>query len=156
MIKYDTHLDNLRKRYLQKGCAIPINFRKKVSCLKASERYTHLMHPYPAKLVTHIPYFFVNNNILSQPGDIVLDPFAGSGTVLLEALLTGRIPAGADTSPLARMITKVKTTPLSVEKLIVAAQRLYSNIPSSPQGSEPDVVNIRHWFYPHEIGRAHV
>jgi len=33
----------------------------------------------------HIPFFFLGNTILSSKGDLVADPFCGSGTVLLES-----------------------------------------------------------------------
>jgi hypothetical protein len=67
-----------------------------------------MIHLYPAKLLPHIAAFFLASSELSSKGDKVLDPFSGSGTVLLEALLAGRSPIGADSNPLARLISKVK------------------------------------------------
>ncbi len=43
----------------------------------------------------------------------ILDPFCGSGTVLVEAMAHGRIATGVDASPLAVAIAQVRTTPLS-------------------------------------------
>ena len=37
--------------------------------------------------------------LLTEPGDVVLDPFAGSGTSLVAAIKTGRIPIGIDLMP---------------------------------------------------------
>ena len=51
----------------------------------------------------------------------VLDPFCGSGTVLLEAALRGHFAIGIDVNPLARLIARVKTTPLDVEPLCACA-----------------------------------
>ena len=45
---------------------------------------------------------------LSRPGDGVYDPFAGRGTVALEALLHGRVGYGADANPLAHALTSAK------------------------------------------------
>src|SRR5689334_18917254 len=45
---------------------------------------------------------------LSQPGDTIYDPFAGRGTVALEALLNGRVGHGSDANPLAHALTKAK------------------------------------------------
>jgi hypothetical protein len=42
----------------------------------------------------------------SQPEDVVLDPFCGSGTVLVEALVAGRKPQGVDLNPLALRISE--------------------------------------------------
>ena len=45
-------------------------------------------------------------------GTTILDPFCGSGTVLVEALYRHHTAIGIDTNPIARLITKAKTTPL--------------------------------------------
>jgi hypothetical protein len=54
---------------------------------------------------------------LSKRGQRVLDPFCGSGTVLVEAMAAGRIAIGSDASPLAILIAKVRSTLLSEEML---------------------------------------
>jgi 16S rRNA G966 N2-methylase RsmD len=48
----------------------------------------------------------------SKPGQRVLDPFCGSGTVLVEAMAAGRPAVGVDASPLAVLIAKVRSTVL--------------------------------------------
>ena len=138
-------------RYDKDGTPIKVNFRKMVSCLKSSDRATHLIHPYPAKLLMHIPFYFLANNVLSEPGELILDPFAGSGTVLLESQLSGREAIGADMNPLARLVSEVKTTPLSGEILRESKAYLLSRIPKVPKDSMPDVTNLKYWFYPHII-----
>jgi DNA methylase len=45
---------------------------------------------------------------LTEPGDIVYDPFSGRGTVPLEAALSGRIGFGSDANPLAYSLTQAK------------------------------------------------
>jgi len=45
---------------------------------------------------------------LTDPGDIVYDPFSGRGTVPLEAILSGRIGLGSDANPLAYSLTQAK------------------------------------------------
>jgi SAM-dependent methyltransferase len=47
---------------------------------------------------------------LSKVGQRVLDPFCGSGTVLVEAMAAGRVATGADASPLAVLIARVRST----------------------------------------------
>ena len=46
------------------------------------------------------------------PGTVILDPFCGSGTVLVEALARRCHPIGIDLNPIARLISRAKTTPL--------------------------------------------
>lgn len=47
-------------------------------------------------------------------GDVVIDPFCGGGTAIVEALALGRRAIGADISTLATFLTRTKTTPLSI------------------------------------------
>lgn len=51
--------------------------------------------------------------MFTQPGEIVLDPFMGGGTTLVEACSLGRRAVGTDVSSLATFTARVKTTPLS-------------------------------------------
>jgi DNA modification methylase len=144
----DPILLSLFDQYRSHGDPITVNFRNLVQCLSSAERATHLIHPYPAKLLMHIPFFFLANSILSKPGDVVLDPFAGSGTVLLESWLAGRSAVGAECNPLGRLISKVKTTPLDCTKVEELSAVLGNNISTKPCEPMPDVINIAHWFYP--------
>jgi hypothetical protein len=45
---------------------------------------------------------------LTEPGDVVYDPFAGRGTVALEAVLTGRRACASDANPLAVALSAAK------------------------------------------------
>ncbi len=101
---FDVHIKKLISRYAKTNKPIEISFLKIVKNFNV-ERGTHLIHTYPAKLLPHIPYYFLNNDVFSQKGSTVLDPFCGSGTVLLESILAGRNAVGADTNPLARLVT---------------------------------------------------
>lgn len=145
----DQCLSALLEAYGQRPEPVSVNFRKLAHWISYGERATHNIHSYPAKLLPHIPGLFLASTILSQPGDRVFDPFCGSGTVLLEAQLNGRKSAGADSNPLARLISRVKTTPLPHEELESALHDLRGLIPDSPKSPLPDVVNLEQWFSPH-------
>jgi len=58
---------------------------------------THNFHTYPAKFIPQIPRTIIRQ--LSVPGDIVLDPFCGCGTTLVEAKLLGRSSIGIELNP---------------------------------------------------------
>ncbi|OSZ82926.1 hypothetical protein CAP35_06600 [Chitinophagaceae bacterium IBVUCB1] len=124
---------------------IAVNFRNKFPELNY-ERYSHLIHSYPAKLLVHIPYFFINNSYFSRKGDIVLDPFCGTGTVLLESILAGRNALGADANPLARMIANAKTTRLNEATLRKHLSSIVSRAKKYKKYELPDVVNCDYWF----------
>jgi SAM-dependent methyltransferase len=64
---------------------------------------------------------------LTKRGQRVLDPFCGSGTVLVESMAAGRSAVGVDASPLAVLIAKVRSTLLDEEareKLVTTAREI--------------------------------
>jgi len=78
--------------------------------MSAPERYplddlTHGFHSYPARMHPAIARVAVGQ--LSGAGAQVLDPFCGSGTVLVEAMAAGRRARGVDLNPLATRIAEV-------------------------------------------------
>lgn len=78
---------------------------------------SHSIHPFAAKFPPQIPRLFIEE--LTQSGDSVLDPMAGSGTTIVEALLLRREAFGFDIDPLALRLCRVKTTwlePLELER----------------------------------------
>jgi tRNA G10 N-methylase Trm11 len=145
---YDTSelLANYIKKYKKTHKKQPISFRDVVSWLKYGERATHYIHSYPGKIIPHIVHFFLAAYSYFPINSIVLDPFSGTGTVALESLLSGRTCYFADSNPLARLITSVKThlvdTNLIMESLI-SIKELYN---SDMQYFIPDVRNINFWY----------
>jgi len=73
-----------------------------------SSHSTHAFHSFPAKFPPQLPAFFIEN--LTEPGDVILDPMAGSGTTLVEAMGRHRYAIGADIDPLAVELCRVKTS----------------------------------------------
>ncbi|MBM3237786.1 site-specific DNA-methyltransferase [Candidatus Poribacteria bacterium] len=71
---------------------------------------THGLHKYPAKFFPELPGWLIKR--YSDEYNIVIDPFAGSGTTNVEALLNRRHSVGIDVDPFSRYLSKVKTTPL--------------------------------------------
>ena len=124
----DEALKNLLHEFSINSRPIKVNFRALVGWMKYGERATHLIHPYPAKLLTHIPHFFLHNQVLSQSSDLVLDPFCGSGTVALEAVLAKRRAVAFDCNPLAQFIAKVKVTPVDPLKIRRALARISKQV----------------------------
>jgi hypothetical protein len=78
---------------------------------------THNFYRYPARFSP----LFVREVIsqCSSPGDVVLDPFMGGGTTVVEALSLGRKAVGVDINSLAHFVTLAKTTPLSERDFVV-------------------------------------
>jgi len=122
-------------------------FRKYIG--KQVSYATHGIHKYPAKFIPQIPRFCIESH--SKIGDIVLDPFMGSGTTLLESYIAGRRSFGIDIHPLARLIAKVKTTPLDPKRLRITAEKLIGSIADDDSAAEyliPYIPSLDHCFRP--------
>src|SRR5713226_3285774 len=74
-----------------------------------NEGDAHNIHPFPAKFIAEIPRK-VFSFIPVPPSTAILDPFAGSGTTLLEAQRSGLNFVGLDLNPIAVLISRVKTS----------------------------------------------
>ncbi|UCE44889.1 MAG: site-specific DNA-methyltransferase [Methanobacteriota archaeon] len=108
---------------------------------------THGIHRYPAKFIPQIPRFCLDS--YSKPGDKILDPFMGSGTTLLESYIMRRNSYGIDIHPLARLIAKVKTTPVDPTHLASHSRQLLSRIRADEDDNSewiPEIPNRDHWF----------
>src|ERR671923_1347378 len=66
---------------------------------------THSYHRYPAKFIPQLAARLIKEN--SQVGELVCDPFMGSGTTLVEAIVNDRRTYATDINPLAVMITRI-------------------------------------------------
>jgi len=71
-----------------------------------TQAHVHGFHSYPARLHPDTARRLIDG--LSRPGERVLDPFCGSGTVLVEARLAGRAAMGVDVNPLAVELSELK------------------------------------------------
>lgn len=147
----DKTLEGFIDQYLSCGRKpVQVNFRKLVSWVPYSDSYTHYIHKYPAKLLKHIPIFFLNSKKYIPEGtSVVLDPFCGSGTVLLESILAGHKGIGFDANPLARLISRVKTTPINPIKLYAVKDEIIRKAKRFRKIEKLNVVNIDHWFPAH-------
>lgn len=76
---------------------------------------THNFYRYPARFA---PTFAATAiECFSQAGDLILDPYMGGGTTIVEAIAKGRRAVGNDLNSLAAFIAKVKTTPLDLKEM---------------------------------------
>jgi DNA methylase len=73
--------------------------------------HVHGFHTYPARMHPATAGRLVR--AATAPGALVLDPFCGSGTVLVEAMLAGRRAVGTDLNPLAERLARLKTARLT-------------------------------------------
>ncbi len=128
---------------------------------------THGLHPYPARMIPQIARRLIMRYTKPGPDTVILDPFAGSGGVLVEASLKlgsemtpGELGArrsyGIDINPLAILLAKAKTTPIEPTTLKAIAETLLRKVKDGIDNYEngrlkvspPHFFNIDFWFKP--------
>ncbi len=112
-------------------------------------KYTHGIHKYPAKFFPELPRWLIKK--YSKPNDLILDPFAGSATTNIEALLAKRNSVAIDIDPFARYLAKVKTTPIGKSELVTTVEEILKRLvefnPKLINNSEiPDFPYRDNWF----------
>ena len=85
-------------------------------------KHVHRLHPYLGKFVPQLAEAFIRR--YAKPGDLVWDPFAGSGTTLVEANAFGARAAGCDISAFNCLLTRVKTASYEPHLLLADVVRL--------------------------------
>lgn len=76
---------------------------------------THFFHHWTAKFIPQIPQNIIRQ--FGQPGGVVVDPFMGCGTTLVEAKLLGCPSYGLDINPLAVKIARAKVSHIDEKKV---------------------------------------
>ena len=92
---------------------------------------THGLHNYPARMVPEIPDtllgYYKDQGVIEE-GDLVYDPFSGSGTTAVEGRLHGLNAEGNDINPFAVMLSKAKAIPLERGSLSEARDALINGL----------------------------
>lgn len=103
-----------------------VNWHLSFAQYKESERtkHVHRLHPYKGKFIPQLVEYFLDTHtdefkkeVFFRPGDIVLDPFCGSGTTLVQANELGLHTIGIDISNFNVLISEVKTEKHNIELL---------------------------------------
>jgi len=94
-------------------------FRELVKEIPSTTYATHGLYMYPAKFIPQVVRYVINK--CSSPGSWLFDPFAGYGTVAIEASLTGRNVVLWDLNPMLHLLVEASTynKPVSLRDLAV-------------------------------------
>ena len=86
-------------------------------------KHVHRLHPYKGKFIPQLVEYFLDSHTdkfkteaFFNKGDIILDPFCGSGTTLVQSNELGINSIGFDVSIFNVMLCQAKTTKYNVEK----------------------------------------
>jgi DNA modification methylase len=83
------------------------------------------VHPFPARMPAALARFLIEK--LTNPGSVVLDPMAGSGTTLLAARGLRRQAIGFDLDPLSVILSRTAATTHDPEKLSESGDRVFGS-----------------------------
>src|SRR3989344_2079062 len=94
-------------------------------------KHVHRLHPYKGKYIPQLVEYFIDNHTddfkketYFKAGDIILDPFLGSGTTIIQSLEMGIHSVGIDVSDFNCMISSCKATNYDDEYLQKAIKKL--------------------------------
>jgi DNA modification methylase len=113
-----------------------------------SPRWGHAMHTmcsYHGMFPAKVAHYFIQR--YSHPGDVVLDPFSGRGTIALQARVEGRRAISNDLNPLAYVLSRAKSDPPSWEKIhtfIDGLEADYKNSKLVKPDVSPDIQMLYH------------
>ncbi len=109
--------------------------------------YTNrLFNKYPTRYISAVPRYAIQN--FSKKNDFVLDPFCGSGTTAIEALVNCRNAISIDIDPFARLLIKTKTafyTNTDIKKIEDVVNTLKKLTPDT-LFETPEIPDINKWF----------
>ena len=104
---------------------------------KDTTKHVHRLHPYKGKYIPQLVEYFLDDHIDNfkketyfKKGDIILDPFLGSGTTIIQSLEMGIHSVGIDVSEFNCMISSCKATHYDDEYLQKAIKRLMISLDS--------------------------
>jgi hypothetical protein len=112
-------------------------------------KHVHRLHPYLGKFVPQLVEALLDRYV--PAGGRVLDPFAGSGTTLVQALEQGHDATGVDVAGFNCLLMRVKTRPYNLDALRRDVLWAHSRVEEfEPTGRVPAGLSpyVRDWFAP--------
>ena len=107
-------------------------------------KHVHRLHPYLGKFIPQLVEILLSRYF--RPGQHVLDPFAGSGTTLVQALESGLDATGVDVAAFNCLLMEVKTrsyNPFVLEQELRAAHARIGETTSARPSAY-----LRRWYAP--------
>jgi hypothetical protein len=113
-------------------------------------KHVHGLHPYLGKFVPQLVEVFLHRYF--EPGDTVYDPFAGSGTTLVEANAFGAAAIGCDISAFNCLLATVKTAPYKLAELELGLKGALEEARRSGRSTRGATSWLRRWYAPQALG----
>lgn len=130
-----------------------LNWRLSFTEFREAEttKHVHRIHPYKGKFIPQLVEYFVGAHTdefkprrFFRPGDVILDPFCGSGTTLVQCNELGIHAFGVDISEFNALISNCKLTNIDPSLLLSETRRINSLL-------ESDTVSIGARMFENEL-----
>ena len=113
-----------------------------------TQQHLHAIHSYPARFIPQIPNKAIRT--WTNPGEVVLDPFCGCGTTLLESVILGREAIGIDNNAVACLISRAKVADYTDEDIKILTDflsKIDEKLSTLSKPLElPEYHNVSYWF----------
>lgn len=172
--KYYESVETRGKHVYQNKLGKDVNWRLSFEQFKEAEttKHVHRLHAYKGKFIPQLVEYFIDGHVdefktesCFVPGDILLDPFCGSGTTLVQTNELGMHAIGIDVSMFNAMISNLKLSSISMTDLATATTNisdalLRNEIGQRAREFEEDLLNalkaFNAEFFPSPIFRRRV
>ncbi len=98
------------------------------------------VHGYFTKQSWNVVAEYIKN--FSKPGDLVLDPFGGSGITAIEAMMNNRKAINIDLNPMAVFIVQALITPVKISELAEAFERVINEYKKKEPQKKKEISEI--------------
>ncbi len=133
LIKYYKSFNGQRETNWREKLGNDLNWALSFDNLKEKDttKHIHRLHPYKGKFIPQLVEYFLDNHtdnfkreVYFKKGDIVLDPFSGSGTTMVQANELGMHAIGIDISAFNSLIANVKVGKVDFQDLDKEIKRI--------------------------------
>jgi DNA modification methylase len=109
-------------------------------------KHVHRLHPYHGKFIPQLVEVLLDRYFTR--GDHVLDPFAGSGTTLVQALESGLDATGVELAAFNCLLIAVKTAQYELPLLREELNDVYERIGVQPTKARKASKYVKSWYAP--------
>ena len=118
----------------------------------APQNFAHGYFQYPAMMVPGLVGCLLDQVAEHRRGPMrLLDPFAGSGTVVTEAIARGWDVTAIDVNPLAALLCRTKAGPFLPKATATAVDGVLARVRQAEPGANHRFPNVGKWFEPEVI-----